>query len=194
MSYALAPVRALYVLFLGLALAGCSAPVDATDDDGIATDEGELSSADTKVKKAVSAAARDISFISESDHPLVWINSSAIATGPANAAFVHKNFNYVTNKDPMADKPLSSLKSETVGFESWAARFVPVQGEDADNFAYHTQMTKLLDTVRKNLKNPVVIRMGRPSGNGLVGAISVYVIGTLPSGKIGGVFTVSVET
>jgi 3-hydroxyacyl-CoA dehydrogenase/enoyl-CoA hydratase/3-hydroxybutyryl-CoA epimerase len=37
-------------------------------------------------------------------------------------------------------------------------------------------------------------RFGRKNGSGLVGAISVYVIGTLPSGKIGGVFTVAVET
>jgi hypothetical protein len=55
-------------------------------------------------------------------------------------------------------------------------------------------MAKVLSALRTNLKNPVVIRFGRVSGNQLVGAISVYIVGTLPSGKIGGLFTVSVET
>jgi len=32
--------------------------------------------------------------------------------------------------------------------ESFAARFKPVAGEDADNFAYHTQMTKVMAAVR----------------------------------------------
>jgi hypothetical protein len=86
------------------------------------------------------------------------------------------------------------MKSETVSFESFASQFVPVAGEDADNFADHTQMTTVMSALRANLKNPVVIRLGRVSGRNLVGAISVFIVGTLPSGKIGGLFTVSVET
>ena len=143
---------------------------------------------------AITGAASGLFFMSESDHVFTWISSASKATAPANAAFVHRTFNATTNGDAMADKPLSSLKSETVPFESFAARFVPQPGEDADLLAYHTKVTRLMGALRTNLKNPVVLRFGRKNSSGLVGAISVYVIGTLPSGKIGGVFTVSVET
>lgn len=149
---------------------------------------------DTKIKNKIVKAATNLSFLSESDHPLVWVRSSTVAPGPANAWFIHKSFSSVTDGDAMADKPLSKMKSETVDFESFASRFVPVMGEDADNFVYHQQITAVLDLVRANIKDPKVIRLGRQSGNGLIGAISVYIVGTLPSGKVGGLFTVSVET
>ncbi|MFO0614863.1 MAG: nuclease A inhibitor family protein [Polyangiaceae bacterium] len=180
-----------FALAFGTQCLGCS--VETADD--ATQEESDLTSlTDTKIKNQIVKAAKDVSFLSESDHPFVWVRSSTIASGPANAAFIHKSFSKVTDGDDMADKPLSKMKSETVDFESFAARFVPVEGEDADNFVYHQQMTKILDTMRATLKNPVVIRLGRLSGSGLIGAISVYIVGTLPSGKVGGLFTVSVET
>ena len=186
-------------LFLALAFAasaplfaGCAAETEETVADTI---EDELTATtDTKAKNAIVKTTVGVSFLSESDHALVWVRSSAVSTTPANAAAIHRSFSYVTDGDAMADKPLSRMKSETVAFETFASRFVPVAGEDADNFAYHQQMTKVLGAVRSNLKNPVVIRLGRPQGTNLVGAISVYIVGTLPSGKIGGLFTVAVET
>lgn len=175
-------------------LAGCTADVGSSADDG-ATDEDPLVLAtDTKIKNAVLKTTKDLYFTSESDHSFVWIRSTVVATGPANAAFIHRNFNDVTNNDAMADKPLSKMKSETIGFESFASRYLPEQGEDADNYAYHQRMTAMFAVLRTNLKNPIVIRLGRTNGSGLVGAISVYIVGTLPSGKIGGLFTVAVET
>lgn len=186
-------------LALAIALAtggvGCSvAPPDDATEDATADESAFASVTDTKIKNQIVKAAKDVSFLSESDHPFVWVRSSTVAPGPANAAFIHKSFSKITDGDAMADKPLSEMKSETVDFESFAARYVPVDGEDADNFAYHQQMTKILDTMRTNLKNPIVLRFGRRSGSDLVGAISVYIVGTLPSGKVGGLFTVSVET
>ncbi len=182
------------VLLFALALAAQTAACSIESQSGT-TEEDDLTSAtDTKVKNAILKTSKDLSFMSESDHPFVWVRSTTVATAPANAWFIHKSFSKVTDGDAMADKPLAQMKSETVDFEAFAARFVPVDGEDADNFAYHTQMTNVLDTVRLKLKNPRVIRLGRQSGSGLVGAISVYIVGTLPSGKIGGLFTVSVET
>jgi hypothetical protein len=182
----------LCALALAAPLAGCSPYPDSADDG--ATSEDPLAATDTKVKNAVLKTTKDLSFMSESDHPFIWVRSSETASGRANAAFVHRAFNGVTNGDAMADKPLSALKSETVGFEAFAARFVPAAGQDPDNLAYNQKMTAMLKVLRANLKDPVVVRLGRTSSSGLVGAISVYVIGTLPSGKIGGVFTVSVET
>jgi hypothetical protein len=184
----------LLALSLAAPLAGCSGNVDATADDGTSDEDPLVLATDTKIKNAVLKTTKDLSFMSESDHPFVWIRSTTIATGPANAAFIHSHFNDVTNNDAMADKPLSKMKSQTVGFEAFAARFVAVEGEDADNYAYHQRMTAMFDVMRTNLKSPVVIRLGRTSGSGLVGAISVYIVGTLPSGKIGGLFTVAVET
>jgi hypothetical protein len=186
-------------LLLGLALAvpGCAVdPSPAPEaSEAVGTDEDALALAtDTRIKNAVVKTTAGLSFMSESDHAFVWIRSAKVEPAPASAALVHRAFSAVTDSDAMADKPLSKMKSETVAFESFASRFVPVVGEDADNFAYHTQMAKVLSALRTNLKNPVVIRFGRVSGNQLVGAISVYIVGTLPSGKIGGLFTVSVET
>jgi hypothetical protein len=191
--------RGFHELFGAFALAftfGCGASPDTDVAIDAVEDEALEASArtDAKAKAAVTAAARGLSYMSESDHAFVWVQSSARATAPANAAFVHRNFNWVTNGAPMADKPLSSLKSQTVSFDTFASRFAPVPGEDADLAAYKAHMARLLGAVRTNLKSPVVLRFGRPSGTNLVGAISVYVIGTLPSGKIGGVFTVAVET
>ncbi|NOU26497.1 MAG: hypothetical protein HOO96_01210 [Polyangiaceae bacterium] len=187
-----------FALLLALAaLSGaCTADVQdvAGDDEAMVQEDPIVLATDTKIKNAIVKASTGVYYLSESDHPLVWIRSTQVATAPANAAFIHRAFNAVTNNDAMADKPLSQLKSETVSFEAFAARLKPVAGEDADNFAYHQQMTKVLDLVRTNLKNPIVIRLGRPQGNILVGAISVYFVGTLPSGKIGGLFTVAVET
>ncbi len=187
-----------FVLLLALAaLTGaCTADVQPAGDDeeAVVQEDAIVLATDTKIKNAIVKTTSGVYYLSESDHPLVWIRSTQVATAPANAAFIHRAFNAVTNSDAMADKPLSQLKSETVPFETFAARLAPVVGEDADNFAYHQQMTKVLDTVRTNLKNPIVIRLGRPQGTNLVGAISVYIVGTLPSGKIGGLFTVAVET
>lgn len=189
-------MKRLVLLFaLASFVPACAADSTSTAGEDPAETEDALTLAtDTKIKNAVMKTASGLSFVSESDHDFVWVRSAKVQKGPASAAIVHAAFNSVTDGDAMADKPLSSLKSETVPFESFASRFVPVAGEDADNFAYHQRMTKLLGALRDNLKNPIVIRMGRPQGNGLVGAISVYIIGTLPSGKVGGVFTVSVET
>jgi hypothetical protein len=185
----------LLTLALALPTFACTADVASNPDDGIGQEEDPIALAtDTKIKNAVVKTTTGVYFMSESDHPLVWVRSTQVATAPANAWFIHRAFSKVTDSDAMADKPLSSLKSETVAFESFAARFVPVVGEDADNFVYHQQMTRILGALRDNLKNPVVIRLGRKSGNDLVGAISVYIVGTLPSGKIGGLFTVAVET
>jgi hypothetical protein len=182
----------LFALALGVLNAGCIADAPPVDD---ATQTEDLTGAtDTKIKNAVNKLTNGVLYLSESDHPFVWVRSSTVAPGPANAWFIHKSFSKITDTDPMADKPLSKLKSETVDFEAWASRYVPVMGEDPDNFLYHQQMTKILDELRKDLKNPVVIRLGRQSGNNLVGAISVYIVGTLPSGKVGGLFTVAVET
>lgn len=183
------------VFTVSLAMVGCIAAVDSTAEGDVATSEAEVTApSDVKAKAAITSAASGLYFMSESDHAITWVSSTAKPSTPANAAFVHHTFNAVTNHDAMADKPLSSLKSQTVAFESFAARMAPVKGEDADLFAYHTKMTKLLDAIRANVKDPVVLRFGRVSGGGLVGAISVYILGTLPSGRIGGVFTVSVET
>ncbi len=189
----------LLALALALVLAvpqvACVVESASTDDGAASQQEDPLALAtDTKIKNAIVKTTTGLSFLSESDHPFVWVRSSTVAPGPANAWFIHKSFSSVTDGDPMADKPLSQLKSEAVAFESFASRFVAVAGEDADNFAYHQQMTKVLGAVRANLANPVVIRLGRQSGSGLVGAISVYIVGTLPSGKVGGLFTVAVET
>jgi hypothetical protein len=189
-------------LLLALALTvpavpACAVEATPTPDasEAVGADEDALALAtDTKVKNAVVKTTAGLSFMSESDHSFVWVRSAKVEVAPASAALVHRAFSAVTDGDAMADKPLSRMKSETVSFESFASRFVPVAGEDADNFAYHTQMTKVLSALRANLKNPVVIRLGRVSGSNLVGAISVFVVGTLPSGKIGGLFTVSVET
>lgn len=186
--------RLALLLSLALFVPACAADTTPATDEPAETEDALTLATDTKIKNAVMKTASGLSFTSESDHDFVWVRSAKVQTGPASAAIVHAAFNSVTNGDAMADKPLVSLKSETVRFESFASRFVPVAGEDADNFAYHQRMTKLLAALRDNLKNPIVIRMGRPQGNGLVGAISVYIIGTLPSGKVGGVFTVSVET
>jgi hypothetical protein len=172
--------------------AGCAAETEQPADG--TAEEDVTAATDTKVKNAIVKTTTGVSFLSESDHPLVWVRSSAVSSTPANAAAIHHYFSSVTDGDAMADKPLSKMKSETVAFETFASRYVPVAGEDADNFAYHQQMTKILNAVRTGLKNPVVIRLGRPQGNNLVGAISVYIVGTLPSGKIGGLFTVAVET
>ncbi len=184
----------LFALALAPSVIGCSAAVDDPTEEGVTDEDPVTLATDTKIKNAVLKTSNGLSFMSESDHDFVWVRSTMVATGPGNAAFIHRAFNKVTDGDPMADKPLSKLKSETVSFESWASRYVPVQGEDADNYAYHQKMTAMLAVLRTNLKNPVVIRLGRVSGNNLVGAISVYIVGTLPSGKIGGLFTVSVET
>jgi hypothetical protein len=182
-------------LLLALTLAPMTFGCSVDDTSGVAQDEGDLTSlTDTKIKNQIVKAAKGVSFLSESDHDLEWVRSTTVAPGPANAWFIHKSFSKVTDGDAMADKPLSQMKSETVDFESFASRYVPVDGEDPDNYAYHQQMTKILDTMRANLKHPVVIRLGRPSSYGLVGAISVYIVGTLPSGKVGGLFTVAVET
>ena len=187
-----------FFVLLSLALAipalGCSAPVDTSSEETSSVEDPVVKATDTKIKNQIVKAASGLSFMSESDHPLVWIRSASIASAPANAWFIHHAFSNVTDGDAMADKPLAKMKSETAAFESFASRVKPVNGEDKDLYAYHLQMTNVLDVVRTNLKNPVVIRLGRPSGNGLVGAISVYIVGTLPSGKIGGLFTVSVET
>ena len=183
------------VFALALFAPGCAADVDHASDEATTSDDVTAAS-DTRAKNAIVKAAAGLSFISESDHVLVWVGSSTVATAPANAAFVHRTFNAVTDNDAMADKPLARLKSETVAFDSFASRYVAVAGEDPDNFSYHHEMTRVLNAMRSHLKNPIVIRVGRKSesGSGLVGAISVYILGTLPSGKIGGLFTVSVET
>lgn len=186
--------RFLVLLALALVAPGCTADVVDEPSAEDATEDPITLATDTKIKNAVLKASAGLWFTSESDHELVWVRSSTVAPGPANAWFVHKSFNKVTDGDTMADKPLSALKSETVPFEAFAARYKPVAGEDPDNFAYHQRLTAVLDVMRANLKNPVVIRLGRPSGSGLVGAISVYILGTLPSGKVGGLFTVAVET
>ncbi len=190
---------ALPLLFvLSVFAPACASETSEVDhaEGASTTSEDVTAASDTRAKNAIVKAATGLSFLSESDHLLVWVGSSTAATAPANAAFVHRTFNAVTDNDAMADKPLSKMKSETVAFESFASSYVAVAGEDPDNFTYHQQMTKVLNAVRSHLKNPIVIRVGRKSGSGnyLVGAISVYVIGTLPSGKIGGLFTVSVET
>jgi Nuclease A inhibitor-like protein len=185
------------VLALASSLPACASDFDTTNQDEATSGEDPVVLAtDTKIKNQIVKAATGVSFLSESDHPLVWIRSTSVANAPANAWFIHHAFSKVTDGDSMADKPLSQMKSETVPFETFASTLKPVNGEDADNYAYHVQMTNVLDAIRKDLKNPVVIRLGRQSGNGnyLVGAISVYIVGTLPSGKIGGLFTVSVET
>ena len=183
------------MLSLGLATPACSS-ADTTSDEAVDSSEDAITLAtDTKIKNAVVKTTKNLFFLSESDHPLVWVRSAKVESGPATAAIIHAAFNKVTDGDAMADKPLAQMKSETVSFEAFASRYVPVAGEDEDNFAYHTQLTKTLDALRTNLKNPVVIRLGRTtSGGDLVGAISVYIVGTLPSGKIGGLFTVAVET
>lgn len=181
----------LFSLALAAQTVGCSiesAPGDASSEEDL------TAATDTKIKNKIVKTTTGVSFLSESDHPLVWVRSTTVAPGPANAWFIHKSFSKVTDADAMADKPLAQMKSEAVDFEAFASRYVPVEGEDPDNYAYHVQMTKVLGAVRDNLKNPKVIRLGRPSGNGLIGAISVYIVGTLPSGKVGGLFTVSVET
>jgi hypothetical protein len=181
------------MILVSVLLAGCgSAPEDSLDFEELQSEV--VASSDARAKAAITSAANGLWFMSESDHAFTWVSSASKASAPASAAFVHRTFNATTNSDPMADKPLSTLKSETVPFESFAARFVPVRGEDPELLAYHTKMTRLMGALRTNLKNPVVLRFGRKNGSGLVGAISVYVIGTLPSGKIGGVFTVAVET
>jgi hypothetical protein len=186
--------RALLIA-LALAMPACSAADRSVAADDVATGEDPLAAAtDTKVKNEIVKTTKGLSFLSESDHPLVWIRSAQVDSAPANAAFIHRAFSKVTDGDAMADKPLSKLKSEVVDFEAFASRYVPVTGEDPDNFAYHTQLTKTLNAVREHLANPVVLRFGRPVGSDLIGAISVYIVGTLPSGKIGGLFTVSVET
>jgi Nuclease A inhibitor-like protein len=188
--------RLRLLLALVLATPACSSADQPSPADDVASDEDPVSAAtDTKVKNAIVKTTTGVSFLSESDHLLVWVRSAQVAPGPANAAFIHRAFSKVTDGDPMADKPLSKMKSETVAFEAFASGLVPVDGEDPDNFAYHTQMTKVLTAIRAHLQNPVVVRLGRPAAtSGLVGAISVYIVGTLPSGKIGGLFTVSVET
>jgi hypothetical protein len=187
-------------LLFGLTLAVPTVPACAVEtapdaSEEVGADEDALALAtDTKVKNAVVKASAGLAFMSESDHPLAWIRSAKVELAPASAALVHRAFSKVTDSDAMADRPLSAMTSETVAFESFASRFVPVAGEDADNLAYHTRMTKVMSALRANLKNPIVIRLGRVSGDNLVGAISVYIVGTLPSGKVGGLFTVSVET
>jgi hypothetical protein len=189
-----APLFRTFVLFTALALAACSAEVAQSPiDDGTTEDEFTATS-DARAQGAIETAAKGLYFLSESDHALVWVKSKNKPSGYLTAADVKGAFATTTDTDAMADKPLASLASESVPFETFAARFKPVPGEDADNFAYHEQMTKVLGAVRTNLKNPKVIRFGRKSGNNLVGAISVYIVGTLPSGKIGGLFTVAVET
>lgn len=183
----------LFALALGVQNAACAAETTPSDEETSQEDDLTLAT-DTKIKNAVVKTTTGLSFLSESDHPFVWVRSSTVATAPANAWFIHKSFSSITDGDAMADKPLSSMKSETVDFETFAKRLAPVVGEDADMFAYHQKVTKVLDALRTNLKNPVVIRLGRQSGSGLTGAISVYIVGTLPSGKVGGLFTVAIET
>lgn len=191
-------MRSLAVLLaLALSIPACAAATDSGPDESASSEEDPITLAtDTKIKNAVEKTTKDHYFLSESDHPLVWIRSAKVEPRAADAALVHAAFNKITDGDSMADKPLAQMHSETVSFESFASRYVPIAGEDEDNFVYHQQLTATLNALRTNLKNPVVIRMGRKSWDGkyLVGAISVYIIGTLPSGKIGGLFTVAVET
>jgi hypothetical protein len=177
-------------LALGVSSTGCVAETAATEEEATSQHEALAAATDTKIKNAIVKTTTGLLFTSESDHDFEWVRSSTVA----NAWFLHKSFSSVTDGDAMADKPLSKLKSETIDFESFASRFVPVPGEDADNFAYHQRMTKVFAALRANLQHPVVIRFGRASSSGLVGAISVYIVGTLPSGKVGGLFTVAVET
>lgn len=186
----------LWLSFIILAcLLNCGDGYIESEFDDYDSSASELTySTDTKIKNAVNKASSGLFYLSESDHPLVWVRSSRRAPAPANVALVRKAFAHVTNSNSMADKPMSSLASETVDFEVFAAKLKPIAGEDADNFEYHRRMTEVLDLLRDNLKNPVVIRLGRTNGSALVGAISVYIVGTLPSGRIGGLFTVSVET
>jgi hypothetical protein len=186
---------ALSFASLAVTASGCAAETSNDPNDQVASEDVSAST-DAKVKTAVEKTTKGVSFLSESDHTLDWISTASVPTTVTNAAFVHRYFNAVTNGDAQADKPLSSLHSETVDFEKFAGTFVAVKGEDPDNYAYHQQMTKVLDSVRSHIKNPVVISMGKKDASGpwLEGAISVYIIGTLPSGKVGGLFTVSVET
>lgn len=188
-------MRRLSVVSLSIALLSCGASDDDLDDARYGSlKEPLLKPTDAGAKRAIVATTFNLYFMSESDHSLDWVQSSVRNMAPVDAAFIHRNFNRVTNGDGMADKPLSSLKSETVAFDTFAAKYVPVPGEDPDNFAYHQKMTSMLDAVRKHLKSPIVIRFGRKVSGTLTGAISVYIVGTLPSGRVGGLFTVSVET
>ena len=188
-------MRRLSVVTLSIALLSCGAADDELDDARYGSiREPLLKPTDVGAKRAIVGTTYNLYFMSESDHSLDWVQSSVRNTAPVDAAFIHRNFNRVTNGDGMADKPLSTLKSETVAFSTFAAKYAPVPGEDPDNFDYHQKMTAMLDAVRKHLKNPIVIRFGRKVGSNLTGAISVYIVGTLPSGKVGGLFTVSVET
>ena len=184
-------IALLVALALAVPSVACTAETDAPD---VAAEDDLTAKSDSAAEAAFTKTTKDVYFLSESDHALVWVKSAKKLDGYLTASDVKAQFAAVTDGDAMADKPLAGLYAETVAFETFAGRYKPVAGEDADNFAYHQQMTKVLSAVRNNLKNPKVIRLGRKSGNALVGAISVYIVGTLPSGKIGGIFTVSVET
>lgn len=144
----------------------------------------------------LATASNGLWHTSESDYPFVVVRIAAPPTG--SAALTTANIKSVLASVYMnrpEEPTLAQRDVELVTLDSFFDRYTVAQGwwED-DQRVQAPAFSALRQLLERELTDVKVFRLGRRSGNYLMGAIDVFILGRTSDGEVVGISTISVET
>jgi hypothetical protein len=186
---------ALAVLTMGQAACAVDTSAAATDDTEVVAGEGEdaLSTSDAAAKREISAAAKGVFYISETDAPFTYVAGKLNKSETVAEAAVRREFAKIVNNDAQADKPMASLVGEARSFASFRAKYKNCSADAAAECAAAERMNTALE---KHLSNIQVFYFGKNGTPGHVEGVgvSIFIVGKSKSGSLIGVRTFAVWT
>jgi len=180
---------------LVLGAAGCSA--EALDGAQASSEAQELrQGSDAEVLNALKQASQGLIYVSEADYPLYTWSSAQPVPGAIGAAVV---------KAAVRDLP---QQLEGIDYASFAMSrkrtvadfFTYLEGDpedpsiDPEELAEEAKWKNLRNVIDRELRDARVYRFHRRTTREDPGFIVYVITGRLPSGRIGGLLTFSVET
>jgi uncharacterized protein len=150
---------------------------------------------DAQIKTEIETAAEGVLFSSEGDFPFLYVE--APLNGDINEQAVRDAFAELVDNDENADGPMDTLVSMNESWDAWKADEHSCQDkEDPDLMIWCAPMRNFESVLESNLSDIQVFYFGRKGEPGSVDgvAVSVFIVGRAPSGKMIGVRTIAIWT
>jgi uncharacterized protein len=151
---------------------------------------------DAQIQKEVERASEGLTYMSESDFPFEFV-SGALPGGKVDEAAVRAAFASIVDSDENADGPLAELFAMEESWDEWKASEVGCQDpEDEIGMQQCMKMRSLENVLQSNLQDIKVFYFGSNGEPGSVDgtAVSLFIVGKSPSGKLVGVRTIAIWT
>lgn len=152
---------------------------------------------DAEIKTEVERAADGLFYMSEGDFPLEFVSGALGAGGKVDEAAVRAAFAALVDADEDADGPLASLFAMERTWDDWKSKEVNCgDPEDEVGQVMCNKMRSVENVLESNLTDIKVFYFGSKGAPGSVDgtAVSVFIVGRSPEGKLVGVRTIAIWT